>query len=429
VRAVTEPNEHPRTAQTKQTLIMHAADPEDSIETLRMKVDENTFANPPSQPSQAPPLSPSNTAQIMSMDTFALEQGEGTESHAATLRDGREHVLTEASIKALSEANARSSVATVDATPDGSESDVELIEIPTEHPVSDSKAELSVAETDELKDLVLTLDSRSRPAAFEAAKKLSMYPGLIETLIDMFPGRLYVDRYQYPEDRLPTASMHGPLIAAIIHLGAEAAPVLEKFIDSTSNDLRFYATFTFTELPAPSSSLDNLRQRLFDKDVQIRAVARRAIAHAWQTEDFERKILLPMRGVLQANHDDTSVETAAHVLGLVRDTESIERLIYTMEGHRLRTVQAIHTALQRITLQPLPAAFVAWRTWWNTAKEEDRRLWFLRAATSSSDVLRKYVQEEVTMRSIPIDYRADAPNSERVAAQLELKTWLETHHV
>ncbi|MEM1349192.1 MAG: hypothetical protein AAGI01_11595, partial [Myxococcota bacterium] len=215
----------------------------------------------------------------------------------------------------------------------------------------------------------------------------------------------------------------------IVHLGPDASPVLEHFLDSTSNDLRFYATFTYSELPAPEPTLDILRQRLFDKDMQIRAVARHAVARAWESDSFERKILLPMRGVIQASHNDTSVEIAAHVLGRLRDGESIEALIDNLEGYRSRTVQAIHTALQRITLQPLPAASVAWRTWWSSAQEEDRRLWLLRAITSSSDALRAYVQEELTMRRVPIEYRADAPSRERIAAQMQLKMWLKTNHV
>ena len=251
------------------------------------------------------------------------------------------------------------------------------------------------------------------------------HPEVLARLEELFPGRLHVDRYQWTPETLPAPARHGPVMAAVLHLGQACVPMLERLSGGSILDVRFYATFALTELDA-TSTLGAMRERLFDRDAQTRAMAQRVLLAHRYAPNFEEQVLAPLRALLSEAPDESHVEHAAEVLGRARDRESMEVLIDQLDLHRSRIKEAIHLALQRIALQPLPEASIAWRTWLQSAREETRQEWLLRALNSSSESIRELVAEELEGIEIPdLDYRPDQPPSMRIRAQQALKNWFD----
>ncbi len=270
------------------------------------------------------------------------------------------------------------------------------------------------------------LESRDHAAAFQIAHTVPARAELIQALCARFPGRLVCDRYQLPVDKLPPVERHSPTLAALAHIGAPAADAVAALLEQASLDIRFYATYLFTRLPA-EGALGALLKRAFDRDAQTRAVAMRVIAaHRHSAPTLVGEVLLPLRQRISAHEDDLSLEHAAELLGLLRDVSSVELLIHAMGRSRVRTAQTIHQALQHITLQPMPPAAVAWRTWWAEGQREPRSAWVLRALNATSEVLRELVAQELEqLPELQLNYHPKQPPSMRLRAQQDLKAWLD----
>lgn len=269
------------------------------------------------------------------------------------------------------------------------------------------------------------LSDKRREASFAVADEAIPHKPLIEALVENFPGRLYADRYNYPADRLPPVDMHGPILRALVHIGEPALPYLNDLFESGSLEVRFYATFLLTQLPA-GDHLSRLVDRLVDRDVQTREIAKMALAHNLYHPDLEQKVLLPLRAQLTPSADEFTVELLADTLGRLYDRESVPLLIKTFNQRRARTSQIIHRALQRITLQPLPASQMAWSTWWSSAQNETRQEWLLRSLNSPTDPIREMAAEELRkLPGLPLHYDPHHPPQLRQHAQQELKRFFD----
>ena len=269
------------------------------------------------------------------------------------------------------------------------------------------------------------LRDRRRETCFAVAAEAIPHGPLIKALMAEFPGRLYEDRYNYPAEKLPPVEQHGPVLKALIHIGAPILPHLGAALDSTSLDMRFYATFLLTQLPA-GPHLGRLVERLFDRDAQTREVARAALARNLHHPQLEHDALAPLRAQLDATTEELTTEILADTLGRLRDRESIPRLIRLFHQRRPRTSQVIHRALQRIALQPLPATQAAWQAWWSSAQNEPRQEWILRALNSPTDPIREMVAEELRLfEGLELRYDPQHPPQLRQHAQHELKRFFE----
>ena len=272
------------------------------------------------------------------------------------------------------------------------------------------------------------LEGRDLKKAFAAASKLKPEAKVLEALSKAFPGRLVKDRYQYPVEHLPDVSLHGPLLKALVHMGQQAAGTVAEHLNSSSLDRRFYATFLFTRLD-PEPHLLGLVPRLFDRDSQTRDIAFDLVLGRRKSNVFRLGVLPELHHVLESSSEEFRVEITADLLGCARSLQSIDPLIAALEHHRDRTNQAIHRALQRITLQPLPPATIAWQSWRGQHPTlADRNVWIVVAMNSPNATIREYVHEELAQAKIEgLNYSPDAPSNVRVRAQQALQEWLDTH--
>jgi hypothetical protein len=269
------------------------------------------------------------------------------------------------------------------------------------------------------------LDSRDARQVADALQVALAQPGGHALIERIFPGRLLVDRYQHTAETMPPVEEHGPLLAAATT--GDMDELLAALLTSSSLEKRFYATLLLTKR-SPSNLLAPLRERLFDRDLQTRQLARLILLSARHEPSFQEDVLAPLRTSLASNDDELQVESAAELLGQAHDRGSVEILIDILEQHRGRTQQTILFALQRITLQPLPGSAFSWRTWWKMAQREERREWILRALNASAEPIRELVAIELQrIPNLSLHYHPRLPPAIRIRAQQQLKSWFEAN--
>lgn len=279
----------------------------------------------------------------------------------------------------------------------------------------------------EIQESLIDLESRDRKVAFKAAEVVAEAgEQVVDVLGELFPGRLFVDRYQFTVETLPPITEHGPVLSALVRLGAPALSVVTRFLDSPSLDARFYATYLLSEISA-ESVLPKLVLRLFDKDQQTRAVARTLILNYKSSPQFKSSVLPVLRQKLVMAQEDLHVEVSSEMLGRLRDMEAIPLLISSMGKHAERVNKAVLTSLQLITFQ-YHASPYEWRQWWAESHNESRSEWLIKALDSPHEVIRFHAFDEIQRTpGLDLAYHPEQPSKLRQRAQKLLEQWFEEH--
>ncbi len=276
----------------------------------------------------------------------------------------------------------------------------------------------------DLEDAFNQLDDRDKKIAFGAVDEVvSGGEVVLSVLGSMFPGRLFIDRYQHTVDSMPDVSEHGPVLAALVRLGEAAADVVIKHLNDSSIESRFYATFLLTRLPA-QEALPIVVERLFDKDAQIRDVAKGILKTYHLTTGFDA-ILEVLREEIELAQEDKRVESSADLLAHFRDRESIQTMIDQLGQHGDHTNKVLLNALLTITLQPLTSPY-DWKQWWSDAKDQPRSTWIVAALNSNSEQVRMQAFDEIQrIPGLDLAYHPTQASKERERAQRLLEKWYE----
>ena len=276
----------------------------------------------------------------------------------------------------------------------------------------------------DMQEQFMTLDSRDREKAFEAADRVAeLGERAIEVLDLMFPGRVFLDRYQHTDD-LPPVDKHGPVLHALVRLGDLSLPVASRHLTDSSNEARFYAVYLLTKLDA-EPVLNDLFERLFDRDQQIRNIAAELVLQYQSASAFDDNVRDKIRAELLSG-DDVHVTVAANLLSKLRDTDAVVTLIDAMDDSATPRVKlAILHALTEITLHHWSSPY-EWRQWWRNGKNETRETWIVEALDASTPELRQQAYEEVQrIPGLELNYHPDQPSKLRKRAQRELQSWFD----
>ena len=273
----------------------------------------------------------------------------------------------------------------------------------------------------EVEESLALLDDPDQQKAFAAAEHLATAgASVLPKLAPRFPGRLFVDRYQYTIETMPPVNEHGAVLEALVRIGESSLAVVDKYIDDTSLECRFYATYLLTELPA-YALLDALGKRLFDRDQQTRTLAQNITYAHRHVEDFEATVIDPLRGVLEEADDDFRIEQAADNLRRFSDISAVPLLIERLQGHGERVQNTVHQALREITFQSLAPSPSEWRRWWFDADGQPRWQWLVEAMDSEDDDIRFLAFDEIgQLPGVELDYHPDQPSKLRARAQSQL---------
>lgn len=333
------------------------------------------------------------------------------ESEPSDPEESSEAVLDEVSSEAIAEPAAEESSAEDD---------------PLEISAGALKDLESSPEAVELDEYLSRISGTDRDDAFEAAEELAeIGPAVLERLVPLFPGRLFVDRYQYTVDTMPPVNEHGPLLEVLVRIGEPSLAVVAEYIDDTSLECRFYATYLLTELPA-RRLLAELCTRLFDRDQQTRQFAGEIVFSRRHLDQFEPNIVEPLREIIADSDDDFRIEIAADHIRRFRDIHAVPHLIDRLDGHNERLQQTVHRALREVTFQPLSPSSSEWRNWWSDASGQPRWKWLIEAMDSGDEQIRGMVLDEIEqIPGVEVDYHPEQPSKLRARAQQELTEFFE----
>jgi len=235
-----------------------------------------------------------------------------------------------------------------------------------------------------------------------------------------FPGPLEVTSPSLAD--LTPVDEQGPVLAAVVAVGARAVPNLLPLLADADAQRRRYAVLALARIGEPSV-WPALAERVYDADPLVAAAARGVLTAARRQPELT-PILEALRRALVAS-PAWAVQTA-QILGQLKDVESIPPLIQLLDGGGVEAAAAAADALAQITLCRLGESARSWLAWWKEKRALPRWRWLLDALEDPDRDLRIAAAEELRLAAPPpVPYLADAPPAERARAA---KAWAEACH-
>jgi hypothetical protein len=242
-------------------------------------------------------------------------------------------------------------------------------------------------------------------------------------LVERFPGPLSVDRFRVRE-AIPPASECGPLLKLLVTSRRTTLPFMTVRSASPDVEQRFWATHVLGELLFAESS-NAVLPRLFDDDVSVRRVARRAAQALVSSGAPGDPIKTSLEHTLR-NQDEPMHRRllAIEALADVRVPAVVPVLISALADPSDAVVEAGRTALIVVTRQDLGRIPDVWRHWWDAHQHEHRVEWLIRSLTHESASIRRAAGDELKLVTREyFGYYDDLPQRERERAQERYLTW------
>ncbi len=241
-----------------------------------------------------------------------------------------------------------------------------------------------------------------------------------------FPGQLWFER-DHPYSEPPTGRAVSGLASAFVEFGDASTDELVRLLRSDDVEQRFCAVPVAAEIGG-SVLLEEVYQRLFDEDPQVRAAALGSLITFRKTAGFA-KILGSLR--LLAGEGATGAQTRVTVvdaLGRCRDTKAVHILHGLLSCPDKTIIDVAHRALVAVTAQDFSTEMSAWREWLDRHASGDRAAWLVAALSHrASDIRRFAVGELEHFYGVSgYGYEVTADATLRGAAVDKYNAWLKT---
>ncbi len=242
-------------------------------------------------------------------------------------------------------------------------------------------------------------------------------------LIERFPGPLVVDRLRARTD-LPPASECGPLLKVLVMARRATLPFMTVRSSSSDTEHRFWATHVLGELMFAEAS-NAILPRLFDDDLSVRKVARRAAqalaAAGAPGEPLKHSLDHTMRS---AEEPMQRRVLAIEALSEIRVPSVVPLLVGGLRDKSEAISEAARTALMIVTRQDLGRLPDVWTVWWEQHRDEHRVEWLIQALTHDTASIRRAAGDELKMLTREyFGYYDDLPPRERERAQQRYADW------
>ncbi len=242
-------------------------------------------------------------------------------------------------------------------------------------------------------------------------------------LVAVFPGPLLVDRFRL-RDQLPSASDCGPLLKLLVMLRRHALGFMT--VRSTSPDVeqRFWATHVLGELSYPEASPAVL-PRLFDDDVMVRRVARRAATSLVGAGAPGEPLRTSLENMIKSQDEPVHRRVLAiEAMGEIRSGQMIPVLVAALSDPSEDVVEAARCSLMLIARQDLGTSARSWEAWWLLNRERHRIEWLIDALTNDAASMRRAAGDELKQITKEyFGYYDDLPPRERERAQQKYREW------
>jgi hypothetical protein len=250
---------------------------------------------------------------------------------------------------------------------------------------------------------------------------LAMGEGVLPILRDLFPGRLWFNRWE-PHVQPPRGRSVSALCRTLVAFGNPAAPHIAKLLRSEEPETRYYATLVAAELPHPLL-IEPLATALFDDDQGISRSALHAL-EVFQEQEGVEGLKKSLRSLaLASDTDQRSRLLAMRALAVLRDEQCIEALIPAL-SERSVLGEAAWRVLRMLTAQDFGNQEAAWRDWFTDNRGRSRVEWLIASldhedaeirAIASSDLIRASGQD--------YGYRVNMPSDDRRAIRERYRLW------
>ena len=238
-----------------------------------------------------------------------------------------------------------------------------------------------------------------------------------------FPGPLTVDRHRV-RDQIPAAARCGPLLELVVALGAGALPLLVVHASAPDAEVRFWAAHALGELPFAAAAGAWL-QRLFDEDVSVRRVARRAATALLAARESAPILAGGLDQVARdaAEPSDRRV-LAVDTMGEMRTGAVVPGLIAVLTDPSTETSDAARRALSLVTRQDFGRDPNRWSEWWAANAGRHRVEWLVDALMHELPSMRRAAGDELKQLTREyFGYYDDLPKKERERAPARYREW------
>ncbi len=242
-------------------------------------------------------------------------------------------------------------------------------------------------------------------------------------LIRHFPGPLTYDRYQ-ESGKLPRVGQHGPLLRTLLMFEDKTVPFVLPLFESRDSDVRFYATFLFSELKYPSS-LGALTARLFDNDRQIRVLAI-DVMRAFQKYPEYRWAMREVLSVLtSANSGLDAKRIAAEALGELKEQSAVGIVAEMLASVDTVLVERCHRALIKITFTDFGFSAERWGAWWKKNRQRHPLEWAIDSVAHAKEPIRNAAHRELRNAAREALEWPQGPinHKQRLDIQKKLRVW------
>ena len=250
---------------------------------------------------------------------------------------------------------------------------------------------------------------------------LAMGEDVLPTLRDLFPGRLWFNRWE-PHVQPPRGRSVSGLCRTLVAFGNPAVPYIGELLKSEEAETRYYAALVAAELPHPGL-LEPLAAALFDDDQGVSRSALRALELCHEQEGMEalKKSLCAL--ALASDTDQRSRLLAMRALAVLRDQQCVEALIAAL-SERSVLGEAAWRVLRMLTAQDFGTRKADWHAWLADNRGRSRVEWLI-ASLDHEDAEIRAIASCDLVRATGQDYgyRVDMLGDDRRAIRERYRTW------
>jgi hypothetical protein len=250
---------------------------------------------------------------------------------------------------------------------------------------------------------------------------LAMGEDVLPVLRDVFPGRLWFNRWE-PHIQPPRGRSVSGLCRTLVAFGEPAASSIAGLLQSDDPETRYYAALVAAELPHPLL-LEPLAAALFDDDQGVSRSALHAL-ELFHEQDGVEGLKASLRALaLASDTDQRSRLLAMRALAVLRDEQSVEPL-FTALSERSVLGEAAWRVLRMLTAQDFGDREADWRAWFADNGDRPRIEWLIDSLDHEDPEIRAIASRDLTHESAQdFGYRVNMPGDDRRAIRERYRLW------
>lgn len=236
----------------------------------------------------------------------------------------------------------------------------------------------------DLVDRLLTGDRRALEKLVDGGESA------VAVLISRFPGPV-----KELENATAKASNAGPILEALVALGARATPFLTVRTADEDANVRRWAVLVLGEIPSRDSARA-IAGRLLDTSSEVRRAALIS-ARRLQSDTLSRRTLRSQIEEVAVDVRSGSPTRAAAIEALadIREHEAIPTLLQILGDKDRSVARAAQWALSVLTRQDFGSDFNAWRDFWQDHRDEPRIEWLIASLEHAQAEIRRAALDEI----------------------------------